>query len=324
MDTLRDWSLFFSSLALLCFSLSVFPQAYPSHSIQFVVPVSPGGGADLMARLIAQRLSESVKQPVVVENRVGAGNVVGTEYVARARPDGYTLLLADNSSHGVAQAFDPKIPYDTIKDFTPITVIASAQHFVLTNGQVPANTIKQFIDLAKAKPGQLNFGSSGAGTQTHLLGELFKYQTKTDLVHIPYKGTGSQFTALVSNEIQLMFATTTGAMPFVKDGRLKALAITGLHPSDLLPDVPTLDSQGIKGFETATWYGVVGPAGIPKPIVILLNQEIVKVAKSNEFKQRIAAEGAEPVGSTPEECAETIKNELEKWTKLVKDTGLHA
>ena len=315
---------FLCAVSFMVVNVPAFAQTYPTHTIQIIVPVPPGGGVDLMARLIAPKLSDSLKQPVVVDNRPGAGNVLGTDYVARAKPDGYTLLLANNSSNGVAQAFDPqKVPYDSIKDFTPLAVIARADHVLLTNTKVAANTVKEFIELAKSKPGKLNFGSAGSGTQTHLAGELFKYETKTDIVHIPYKGVAPGFNALIGNEIQLMFATTTGAMPFVKDGRLKALGVTGLKRAELLPDVATLDSQGVKGFDTAAWYAVIGPAGLPKPVVQLLNQEIVKIAKSAEFKQRVEAEGVEPVGSTPEECAEIIKKELAKWTALVKATGLH-
>lgn len=298
-------------------------QSYPTRPVVIVAPVPPGGGVDRLARLIATRLSENFKQPVLVENRPGAGNIVGADYVAKAKPDGYTLVLANNSSHGVAQAVDPKVPYDCIKDFTPISAIAHAEHLVVTHPRIPAATLKEFIELAKRRPGELNFGSAGSGTQTHLSVELLKYRTRTNMVHVPYKGTGPALTALAVGEIQLLFATTTAAMPLVKSGRFKALAITGLKRSESLPDVPTLASQDIKGFETAAWYGVAGPAGMPKPVVALLNQEIVKIVKSAEFGKQITRDGVEPLGSTPEEFVDIVKAELAKWSSLVAEAGLH-
>ena len=322
MSASRYSSLLFAGHLLLACAPFAWAQGFPARPIVIVAPVPPGGGVDRLARLIAAPLTETFKQPVLVDNRPGAGNVVGADYVAKAKPDGYTLVLANNSSHGVAQAVDPKLPYDTIRDFTPISQIARAEHLVVTHPKVPADTLKEFIALAKRKPGELNFGSAGNGTQTHLSVELLKYQTRTSMVHVPYKGTGPAFTALAVGEIQLLFATTTAAMPLVKSGRLKALAITGLKRSEFLPDVPTLSSHGIKGFETAAWYAVAGPAGIPRPLVTLLNQEIVKIAKSAEFRKQIAGDGAEPMGGTPEELAEAIKAELAKWTNLVAVAGL--
>lgn len=307
---------------MLACAPSAWAQGFPARPVVIVAPVPPGGGVDRLARLIAARLTESFMQPVLVENRPGAGNVVGADYVAKSKPDGHTLVLANNSSHGVAQAVDPRIPYDTIRDFTPISQIARAEHLVVTHPRVPAATLKEFIALAKRRPGELNFGSAGSGTQTHLSVELLKYQTRTNMVHVPYKGTGPAFTALAVGEIQLLFATTTAAMPLVKSGRLKALAVTGVQRFELLPDLPTLSSQGIKGFETAAWYAVAGPAGMPRPVVTLLNQEIVKIAKSAEFRKQIAGDGAEPLGTTPEELAQAIKVELAKWTTLVAAAGL--
>jgi tripartite-type tricarboxylate transporter receptor subunit TctC len=248
--------------------------------------------------------------------------VVASETAARAAPDGYTLVMANNSSHGVNQALNPKVPYDTVKDFTAISLLASAPHLLVTPNAFPPKTVKELIALAKAKPGQINFGSAGVGSQTHLSGELFKFMTGTNLVHIPYSGTGPGFTALLGGEIQVMFASTPGSMPHVQAGRLKALGISGERRSQLLPNMPTLAEQGVSGFETGPWYALLGPAAMPKSIVVRLNEEAVKLARSANFKEKLLSQGAEPVGSTPEECARIIRNELAKWTKVVKEAGI--
>jgi len=322
MNLQRSGGVLFAFCASCLLCVPAFSQPFPTRSIVFIVPVAPGGGVDFMSRVLAPKLAEALKQTVVVENRPGAANAIGSEFVARSKPDGHTLMMANNSSHGVSQAFEPKLPYDSIRDFTPVSVIGTAEHLLVINPKLPVGTLREFIELARAKPGQLNYGSSGAGTQTHLSTELFKFVTNIDIVHIPYKGTGPTYSALLGGEIQFMFGSSTGATPFVRDGRLKALAITGSKRADALPDVPTLDSQGIKGYESGAWYAVLGPAGIPRSIVMQLNQEIVRIVKSDDFRQRVGKEGVEPQGSTPEAALETIRNEVAKWTGLVKETGL--
>lgn len=298
-------------------------QKYPDRPVRLIVPFAPGGGVDYMGRVVGAKLTEALGQSFVVDNRSGSGGMQGGEMGAKATPDGYTLLMGNNSTHGVAQSIDPKnTPYDTIKDFVPITQVASAPHLLLGSMQMPAKTLKEFIDLAKAKPGSLNYGSSGKGSQTQMSMELFKYVTKTNVVEIPYKGVGPSFTALIAGEIQVMFASTTGSMPHVKAGRLRALGITSEKRSQLLPDMPTLGEQGVTGFEKGPWYGLLAPAKTPAAIVALLNREVVKAVRTPEMAERFASQGAEPVGSTPAEFAQVIKAELDKWTKLVKETGL--
>ncbi len=312
-------------LTLGSFATGVAAQSsapYPSHSITIVVPTATGGGVDFVARLVGTRLSDAVGQPVIIDNKPGAGNVLGSDIVAHAPPDGYTLVIANNSSHGVSQAFNSNVPYDTIKDFTSISLVASAPNMLLTSPAVPVKTVKDLVDLAKAQPGKLNFGSSGTGSQTHLAGELFKYLNRINIIHVPYKGTAPAYIGLIQGEVQLLFGTTAGSLPHVNAGRIKGLAITGVKREPQLPDLPTLTELGYKGFETGAWYAVMGPANLPKPVVTRLNQEIVKIAQSPDFKQKLAVESTDAVGSTPEECADVVKNELAKWTRLRRETGI--
>ncbi len=308
--------------AMMC-GVNVSAQPYPTRTIQIVAPFTPGGGVDLMARLVAARLSESFGQSVVIDNRTGAGGAVGADFVARAAPDGYTLLVGNNSTHGVSQAVNPKLSYDTIKSFTSISLIAAAPNLLLTGPSVPVKSLNEFIALAKMKPGELNFGSSGIGSQNHLSGELFNYMAGTKIVHVPYRGSiGPGFAALLAGEIQLFWASTTGATQHISTGRLKALAITGVKRTQVAPEVPTFLEQGVKGFETGPWYALLGPASLPSPITTLLHREVVALAATGSFQKKLAGEGAEPIASTPAECADTISKELAKWTRLIKETGI--
>lgn len=317
------WSSYFAlSLTLFTgYSGDLWAQSYPTRAIQIIVPTAPGGGVDFLARLTGTRLAESLGRPVVTVNRPGAGNVIGTQLAARAEPDGHTLVLANPTSHGVNQAFYLKLPYDTVKDFTPITLIAAAPHLLLTSNSVSAKSVKEFIQLAKATLGQLNLGSGGTGAQSHLSGELFKLVTGIKMVHIPYNGVGPAFAAILSGDIQILFAPTTGALPHVQSGRIKALGISGVKRSQLVPDLPTLNEQGVTGFDTNPWYALLGPRGLPRPIVTRLNREVVTFVHTADFKQKLSAVDAEPIGSSPEVCAETIKEEVAKWIKLAKEIG---
>ncbi len=309
-------------LLLAAAANQVLAQGYPDRALRLVVPFAPGGGVDFTGRLMARKLSDSMGQSVVVDNRGGAGGVLGSEIVARAAPDGYTLTVTNNSSHGANQALNPKLPYDTIRDFTPISTIATAPHVLLAASTVAASSLKELIALARAKPGSLNYGSAGVGSQSHLSGELFKYVTRTNIVHIPYKGSGIVFAAALSGEIQLVFASSPGAMPHVKSQRLKALGVSGLKRSRIFTEIPTLSEQGLPGFDSSPWFALLGPKGLPKPIVTRLNQEIVKAVAETDVQRSLFAAGAEPVGSTPEQCAATVRHELALWTKLVKDAGI--
>lgn len=300
-------------------------QPYPARAIRVIAPFAPGGGVDLLSRMLAAKLSlsESLGQPVIIDNRLGAGGAVGTELAARAAPDGYTLVFGNSSTHGVNQAYST-LPYDSVKDFTPITLVTGAPLLFATASSFPANSIKDLIAQAKARPGELNYGSSGNGSVTHLTMELFKWVTGTNFVHIPYKGVGPVFTAILTGEVQCLVVAVTTSMPHVQAGRLKALGITGERRSQVVPDVPTMAEQNVTGFETNYWYGLLGPAGMPKPIVARLNREVVKIVRTAEFRQKMSEQGAEAVGNTPDEFAKIIKSDLAKWTKLVRDAGIKA
>ncbi len=297
-------------------------QGYPDRPLRLVVPFAPGGGVDFMGRLMARKLNESLGQSVVVDNRSGAGGVLGVELVAKAAPDGHTLTVTNNSSHGANQALNPKLPYDTIRDFTPVSTLATAPHVLLVGASVAASSLKELIALARAKPGALNFGSAGKGSQSHLSGELFKHVTGTQVVHIPYKGSGVVMTAALSGEIQMLFASSPGALPHVKAQRLKALGISGTQRSRIMAELATLSEQGLTGFESSPWFALLGPRGLPKPIVTQLHQEIVRAVADADVQKSLYAAGAEPVGSTPEQCAATIAHELALWTRLVKEAGI--
>ena len=315
------WILLFTAVAVC--GADVLAQSYPARPIRLVVPFAPGGGVDFVGRLVAAKLSEGLGVTVVVDNRGGGGGTIGANIVAKADPDGYTLVMGNNSTHGVSQVFTPNLPYDTIKDFRPISRIAIAQEALLTRPAVPAKSVNEFIALAKDKPGQYNFGSSGIGSHTHVVGELFKFVTHTNLVHIPYKGTGQGYTALMRGEVHLMFSSTGGAMPHMSAGRLKALGITGAKRSQYLPELMTFDEQGVKGFDTIGLnYLFLGPAKLPKPIVAQLYAEAAKMVNNADFKKHLTAQALDAIGSTPEVAADGIKKEIAKWTQLAKETGI--
>lgn len=304
------------------FTANVVAQSYPNRPIRLIVPFAPGGGVDFIGRAFAQRLAQYLEQPVIIDNRGGAGGIVGGELAARAAPDGYTLIMGNNSTHAVLPAVTAKMPYDSIKDFTPISLIAGTQNLLVANTALPARTVKEFIELARARPGQFNYGSAGEGSQTHLAGELFRHVMDIKMTHIPYKGAGPGYVALLGGEIHVMFGTILGSLSQVQAGRLRALAITGEKRSQILPNVPTLLEQGVAGFEPGLWYALLGPAGMPRPVAARLHQEAVQVVQAPDFRKVLVAQGSEPVGGTPEECAATIKKELGIWTKLVREAGL--
>jgi len=302
----------------------VSAQTYPNRSIRLVVHLAPGGGLDFVARMLGQKLSDSLGQAVVVENKLGASGVIASEMVAKSAANGYTLQLANNSSHGVNQAVSSnKLPFDTVKDFSCVAFVGTAPIVVVVPNSLPASSIKDLVALAKTQPGKLNYGSGGTGSQTHLYGELFKYNNRTDIVHIAYKGANPGMNALVAEEIQIFFSSTTSALPFIKDGRIKALGISAEKRSALMPDVLTMSEQAQSGFDPGPWYALVGPAGLPQAVVTRLNQEVVKAVRTADFKQKMASLGGESAeNNTPEECSRVIRTELDQWTKLVKATKL--
>jgi tripartite-type tricarboxylate transporter receptor subunit TctC len=293
-------------------------QAWPSKPISLIVPFPAGGTTDVLARALADKLSQSLGQTVIVESKPGAGATLGADYVAKAKPDGYTLLMGA-VHHTIASSVYKKLPYDFQKDFAPITTVALVPNVLVVNASTPAKTVAELVAMVKAQPGKFNYGSNGNGTAQHLIGTQFENITGTDLVHIPYKGSGPLATDLLGGQITMSFDTVTPVLQHIKSGKLRALAVTTGKRSSALPDVPTLEEAGLKGFNIGTWFGVLAPAATPKDIVTRLNTEMVKAIRSPEFRKRMEEIGAEPIGSSGEQMALQIKGETEKFAKLVKD-----
>jgi tripartite-type tricarboxylate transporter receptor subunit TctC len=298
-------------------------DGYPSKPIRFILPFPPGGGTDILGRLLSERLATQLGQPVVVENRGGAGGNVGAEAAARSAPDGYTIVLVAPSL-AISPSLYKKLAYDPVKDFAPVSLVATVPNVMVTNPSVPARTLAEFIALAKSKPGGMNFGSGGNGTSNHLAGELFNIVAGVRLVHVPYKGVNLAMNDVMSGEVHLVVIGIPAAAPHIKAGKLRALAVIDSKRAAALPDVPTVAEAGLSDFEVTTWYGVLAPAGTPRPIVTRLNVEIVKAMKSPEMTAKLAAMATEPVTSTPEGFADLIRREIVKWGKVVRAAGLKA
>lgn len=296
-------------------------QSYPNKPIRLVVPFIAGGAADLLAREVGQKLAEGWGQPVVIENKPGAGGVIGAEMVAKAAPDGYTLVLGTVVTHAIDVSMVSKLPYDPIRDFSPITLVGSIANVLVVNPSVPANSVKELIGLAKSKPGQLNFASSGSGLSQHLAGELFKTMAGVDIVHIPYKGSIPAITAVVNGESSLIFNVLPTTIPQIKAGKVRALAVTSAKRSVILPDLQTVSEAGLPGFDVVSWFGILAPAGTPKEIVAKLNKEIVKILQMPDVRDRLFKQGAEPLSCTPEQFDAHIKREIVKWGEVVKKSG---
>ncbi|MDB5999848.1 MAG: hypothetical protein JWP52_1547 [Rhizobacter sp.] len=296
-------------------------QAWPNKPITLVVPFPPGGTTDVLARSLSDRLSQSLGQPVIVESKPGAGSTLGADYVAKAKPDGYTLLVGA-VHHTIATSVYKKLPYDFQRDLAPITMVALVPNVLVVNTSTPAKNVAELVALAKAQPGKLTFGSNGNGTAQHLIGTQFQNITGTQILHIPYKGSGPLATDLLGGQITMSFDTVTPVLPHIKAGKLRALAVTTAKRSSALPDVPTLDEAGLKGFDIGTWFGILAPAATPKDILVRLNAEMVKVIHSPEFRAHMSEIGAEPIGNSAEQMAQQIKAETEKFAKLVKDANV--
>jgi len=294
-----------------------FAAAYPDKPVRMVVPFPPGGGTDVVARAIALKLTEQWGQSVVVDNRPGAASMVGTEMLARAVPDGYTLGFV-SMSHTINPSIYKKLPFDPIADFSPVALAATAPNVLVVSPGVGAKSVAELVQIAKSRPGKLNFPSSGNGGVSHLSMEMFRYAAGIDIVHVPYRGAGPALTALLANETQLMMATTPVALPQMKAGRLIALATTGLKRSSLAPEIPTVAEAGYPGFEADTWYGMLAPAKVPPALVNQANAAVTKMLTQADFKERLAHEGAQPAGGTPAQFAAHIKSEIEKWAKIVR------
>jgi len=294
-------------------------QGYPTKPIRMVVPFAPGGGTDTQARAIAQRLSQTLGQTVVVDNRPGAGGSIGAEIVVRAEPDGYTLIMVSGSYGANAALY--KLRYDPIADIRPIALIGTTGLVLSVHPSVPAKSVKEFIAYAKANPGKLNFGSAGTGGLGHLAGEVFKLETKVNFVHVPYKGSGPTMTALLSGEIQLSFSSMVPSIPHVKAGRLRALGVTTAQRAPALPDVPAI-AETVPGYEVTHWYGMWGPKGLPEPIVARWNRDVAKVLQLEDVKKRLASEGMVPGGGSPESFAKFLRQQIEKWRRVVKEANI--
>lgn len=315
-------------LQSLCIAACVFAsasaeaQTYPGKPVRMIIPFPPGGATDILGRVLAQKLSEQLGQSVVIDNRPGAGGGIGTELTAKAPPDGYTIQMATVSTHSIGPALNPKTPYDVKRDFAPISHVADATNILIASPTLPVASLKELIAHARANPGRLNFSSSGNGTIVHMTGEMFKMATGTFVVHIPYRGTALAIPDLISGQVAFMFDSISSALPHVKGGKVKALGVSQLKRSPLVPDIPTMDEAGLKGFESNTYFGVFAPAGIAPAIAQRLNAEINKAIASADLRERFAALGAEPVGGSPEQFARVIERDTAKYAAVIKRAGI--
>ena len=307
--------------AMLLFPILVAGEPYPSKPIRLVVPFPPGGSLDVVARAIGQKLSEAWGQPVVIDNRPGAGGNIGADVVAKSAPDGYTILEGALSTHAVNVSLYAKMPYDPIRDFAPITLVAVTPNVLVLNPSLPANSVVELIAYAKAHPGKLSFGSGSNGSAGHLAGELFKTEAGVDMLHVPYKGGSPALQALLAGDTQLMFDNLANSMQLLRAGKLKAIAVTTAKRSVLVPELPTLAETGLPGFDIYTWWGFLAPAGTPKEIVAKWNTEVTRILNTPDMRTFFAQQGAEPAPTTPEQFATLIRNEIPKYAKIIKDSG---
>ncbi len=328
MNTMRLMRCFLIALAACCAAATAAQSqtaaptsGYPSKPIRLLLGVPPGGSTDIVARIIVVRLDAALGQPVIIDNRGGAGGAIASEIVAKAPPDGYTLLFA-YASHTTTPFLYKNVPYDPVKSFTPITEVATQPLIITVNPSLPVKTIGELIAYAKANPGKLNIGIAGAGSGRHIASEYFKQLTGTQIVPIIYKGGGPAMIGLLSGEVQLMFASTSTAMAFIKQGKLKVIATTSMQRLPYLPDVPTFDEGGVKGLRVSPWQGLLGPAGLPRAIVDRLYTEVVKVLRMPDVRENLAATGTDPLGSTPEEFAAEIDHQLDRLGKVIRAAGM--
>ena len=313
-----------ASVVILTAAAATAAQAqapYPSKPVRIVVPFPAGGTTDILARAVAQKLVESNGQPVVVDNRPGAGGNIGAELVAKAPPDGYTLLMGTVGTHAINPSLYARMPYDHQKDFAPVILVAGVPNVLVVHPSVPANTVQELIAYGRANPGKLNFASSGSGTSIHLAGELFKTMSGVQMTHVPYKGSAPAIADLIGGQVQIMFDNLPSALPQIKAGRLRALAVTSAQRAPALPDVPTVAEAGLPGFEASSWFGLLAPAGTPKDVIAKLNTEVAKWLASPEAREKLTAQGANAFGMSPEDFVRHIAVETTKWQKVVKESG---
>jgi len=314
-------------IALACvagLSFSALAQQYPAKPVRMVVPFPAGGPTDIVGRTIGQKLNDTLGQPVIIDNRAGAGGVIGTEHVAKSPPDGYTLLLGSISGLAVAMSLYPNRGYDSLRDFAPVTQAVTVTNILVVHPSLPVKNVRDLLALARAKPGALNYASSGSGTVTHLAGELFKTLGRVNIVHVPFKGGAPALTALMSGEVQMSYENSLIVVPHIKAGKLHALAVTGVQRSKLMPELPTIAEGGLPGYAASGWYGFVVPAAVSKEIVSRLNADIARILRMPDVVERLSGQGAEPVGGTAEQFGAFIRSEIEKWTGLVKTANMKA
>jgi tripartite-type tricarboxylate transporter receptor subunit TctC len=325
MNTVKHWMMP-CLLAAACVALpgAAFAQAYPAKPIRLLVPFAPSGPADVMSRVLAKRLSENLGQQVLVDSQGGGGGTIATEAVARSAPDGYTLVIGSLSTLVTGPILNPNVRYDPVKSFAPISMIAIAPSVLIVNPGVPANNLRELIELAKAKPGTLNFGSNGTGALPHLAAELFRSMTGVNIVHVPYKGAAPATNAVMAGQIQMAFFVPTGLEPHIRAGKLKALAVASRKRLQTLPEVPTAAEAGLPGFETYTWFGLAAPQGTPAAVVSRLNQETVRSIEAKEVHDVLAKQGMDPVAGSPGEFGQFVHSETDKWSRIIKAAGVKA
>ncbi|MCE2947243.1 MAG: Bug family tripartite tricarboxylate transporter substrate binding protein [bacterium] len=309
------------ALPLLAVAPPAFAQAFPSKPIRFVAAFPPGGPSDIVTRAVGRRLSEMLGQPVVIDNRAGAGGHIAAENIARSAPDGYSLLLA-GSFVTIGPSLYRKLGYDVNRDFTAIGLVAQNQYLLVTHPSVPARNVNDLVKLARSRPGQLSYGSSGVGAPPHLAGELFKAMAKVDVLHVPYKGATPVLADLMGGQIDYYFGGISGALPFARNGKLRALAVTGRTRSSQLPEIPTVSESGLPGYDITTWFGLVSSAGVPKPVVDTLNDALRRMVAEPEMRKFLDAQGLDPVSSTPDEFASFMRAEVPKFAAIAKAAGL--
>ncbi len=294
-------------------------QSYPAKPVRLVVPFPAGGATDILARTISQRASEKLGQQIVIDNRPGAGGTIGSDHVAKAAPDGYTLLIATGSTHSIGPIINSKIPYNVERDFAPVSYVARTSSVLVVPNSLPVKNLREFIALLKANPGKYNYGSSGNGTNSHLSGELFKAQAGVFMTHIPYRGTGLVFTDMVSGQVHMLIDNYVTAQPNIRDGKLRVLGVTSTQRLPFMPEVPTLDEQGLKGFDVSNWFGIYAPKGTPPEAIARVSAAFNQALQEPELQKRLATLGATPTGSTPEEMARVVAGDTAKWSRLIRD-----
>jgi tripartite-type tricarboxylate transporter receptor subunit TctC len=322
--SLLSFAVLLSSFILQPSSLAATVPDFPSRPVRLVVPFPAGGPTDIVGRTIGQKLNETLGQQVIVDNRAGAGGVIGTEYVAKSPPDGYTILLGTISGLAVAMSLYPNRGYDSLRDFAPVTQAVTVTNILVVHPSLPVRNVRELLALARAKSGTLNYASSGSGTVTHLAGELFKTLGHVNIVHVPFKGGAPALTALMSGEVEMSYENSLIVVPLIKAGKLHALAVTGAHRSKLMPELPTIAEGGLPGYAASGWYGFVVPAAVPKDIVARLSADTTRILRMPEVVERLSGQGAEPVGGTAEQFSAFIRSEIDKWTGLVKTAKMKA